>query len=67
MDKQKEDLGTGYVADACKAVGLSNTLYYTGKKKLEKGLRLTKGEIKVLAKHKELVEAAKKELESLKG
>ena len=67
MDKQKENLGTGYVADACKAVGVSNTVFYTAKQKFEKGQRLTKGELKVLSKHKELVEEAEMMLKGLKS
>lgn len=67
MDNQKENLGIGYVADACKAVGVSNTVFYTAKQKFEKGQRLTKGELKVLSKHKELVEEAEMMLKGLKS
>lgn len=67
MEEIKKDLGNGYVSEACKAVGVTNTVFYTARQKLEKGDRLTKAEIKVLAKHKELIEEAGMMLKSLQN
>lgn len=75
MDKNKvkkskkdsvNEIGIGYIPEACRTVGVSNTVYYTAKKKLETNKQLTKSEIAVMAKYKELTEKAKADLETIR-
>ncbi|MBK5721388.1 hypothetical protein JGH11_10935 [Dysgonomonas sp. Marseille-P4677] len=67
MKENKNKPGRGYAATACRAIGVSRTVYETAKKKHRMGESLTVNELAVLVKYNELIEDAKLKLESLKN
>lgn len=58
-------VGEGYIKAACEAVGVSKRVYEQAVKNRRKGAPLTKNQLDVLYKHKELVEEAKLKLQNL--
>lgn len=65
MEKTKK-AAKSYVSDACATVGVSDTVFYTARKKFRNGEKLTKNEIDVLSIYNDLREDCKKKLEKLK-
>ncbi len=69
MSKNENDieLKRGYIAEACRVTGYSRTVYDRAKKKVQKGqkYKLTKGELEVWVKYKELTSQAKEQIKSL--
>ena len=62
---KKIKISGGYAAEACRQTGYSRTVFETEKKKKKNGQTLTKGELEVLAKFRELVEEAEKQTEKI--
>lgn len=62
---QEKRLGIGFISEACRQVGVSRTVYETAKKSKREGKPLTRAQLSVLVKHKELIEEAEKQLDSL--
>lgn len=66
--KEKSQLkigNRGYAAEACRIIGVTRTVYETAKKKVKSGGVLTKNELKVLLKYKELIRQAEDDLKKL--
>ncbi len=66
MEKPKK-AKKSYVSEACASVGVSDTVFYTARKKFNNGEDLTKNELDVLSLYTELKEDGKKKLEKLRG
>ncbi len=63
--EEKIKLKRGYAAEACRLVGVTRTVYETAKKKQKTGGTLSKMEIEVLIKYRELIEKAEEQLKLL--
>jgi hypothetical protein len=61
-----EKIIKGYITEACRQVGVTGAVYRTAKKNQRNNAPLTKAQIEVLSKLKELLDDAERKLESLK-
>jgi gamma-glutamylcysteine synthetase len=67
MEKEKNniEIGIGYIAEACRLTGISRTTFETARRRKAAGEVLTRREIEVLAKHRELIEDAERKVNSI--
>lgn len=60
-----DQIGGGYIKAACEAVGVSKKVYYQALKNKKSGAKLSKNQVDVLYKYKELVEDGKLKFQNL--
>jgi hypothetical protein len=68
MEKEKKnqrEFGHGLIAEACRQVGVTSAVYRTAKKAQREGVVLTRMQVAVLVKYKELLAQAHEQLKSL--
>ncbi|MDR3142163.1 MAG: hypothetical protein LBU37_10625 [Tannerellaceae bacterium] len=66
MEKNQRKFGHGLIAEACRQVGVTDAVYRHAKKVQRDGGVLTRAQLAVLVKYKELLAQAEEQLKSLK-
>jgi hypothetical protein len=64
-EKKQREFGHGLIAEACRQVGVTSSVYRQAKGVQRKGGTLTRLQLAVLVKYKELLDQAKEQLKSL--
>jgi ACT domain-containing protein len=64
-DDLRERIGIGYIAEACKRVGVSRSLFDKARRNRNEGKRMSRKQIELLAMYHGLEEEAKRKLKTI--